>query len=426
MVVCEECKPCEAQRPPIGLEDFRRVLRYNPYYFWQMAQEEKAHPDTPIPRYGDGACEHVVYESGGTAGLAGGREDVWRAIVELSRRWVAYAGFFAAPTYACFEQHFYDAYDWLDGLGAQRWAGQSGKGQMVAPHKYVQAVGVERLEKLATVAVDVEADVADENGDGLPDTVTVQIGDQNVTAQAELSELLAFRVGGSGDDVDFWQREIRPACFARLADGRVQLTFRSWLGVAPALYGGFAPAVLDPADRSIYIDEVEIWRRWHDAGGGVLVKRRGGCSCGSSCGCGVCYACEVGAACVIDGQKGLLQVDKAAAERGGQSCGQGCVDGSTKLTTSGVVVHYLSGDCGNETLFARGVAGLLNCFLCCDGTACCELNHWQTDMVGMAANGTMATQLSDEELVNPFGTTRGGVAVYHALRSRRRMRGLRV
>ena len=408
MSECIECTPCERQRPPIGLESFRRVLKFNPYYFWQMAQQRSEYRETIIPLQANAMCDHLVFETGEVTGVVSGRDDVWQGIRRMTRAYVDYAGFFPAPTYSCTEKDF-----------VQGW---TGRGRLQLGHNKVLALGKERMEKVQDIAIDRDMDISDKNMDGLLDTITLRV---DVPAGlSDVSEVILLRPGD--DDLDFfaldddlWRREIRPVKVEIVAD-KLHLTFRSWLAVKPLHYSGMGPVALDPAQREIYIEGVELWRRWTDASQAVQIYRRTGSATG--CGCGHsegelpgsgCYTCGSGAACLTDGGVGLIELEVDWSRAG---CSQ-CIDK--------VVVHYLSGDCDMDVPFARAVAGNMGRNLCC-GKGHAELAHWQTQFVGQTADGSFTSGLSRAERQSGLGTSLGALDLYKYLRSRRRMVALRV
>ena len=410
MAECTFCIPCEKQRPPIGLEDFRRVLKFNPYYFWQMAQDrnDPAYRETLIPLQENAMCDHLVFESGEVTGVVSGREDVWQGIRQMTRAYVDFAGVFPGPTYACIEKDFN--------------AGWTGRGRLQLGHNNVLALGKEKLTKLGDLTIDPDVDIVDKNADGLLDTVTLIVDlPADLTSEDEVillrpvdeNDFFAF-----GDD-DIWRREIRPVK-ADIVGDKLHLTFRSWLAVKAQYYSSMGPVALDPEQREIYIDSVELHRRWTDATEAVQIVRRTGSAAG--CGCshssGVlsgesCYNCEMGAACLVNGTVGLIELNVNWSSGG---CNE-CID---KL-----VVHYLSGDCDMDTQFARAVAGNMGRNLCC-GKGHAELAHWQQQFVGKTAEGSFTSGLSKVERMSGLGTSLGALDLFNILRPRRRMVALRV
>lgn len=412
-MTCVTCVPCGDVRPVLGLEEFRRVLKYNPYYFWQMGQNPADVRQTAIPYDGSVPCEQVIFEAGEYGGHgAGGRADVGRAIKQVTQAYVDYAGFFPRLTYSSEEL-----------VCARPW---SGRGRLQLSKKKVQALGVETLEKVADITIDPTTDIVDVNNDGLLDTV-------NLTNQAlagtisDGDELLLFRaydedecvLTGEMEAETFWKREIRPAKVSLNDAGTLDVIFRSWLAVEPLFYGGANMCVLDPQDVSIYAQNFEVWRRYTDATNVVQLWRRNRADCTCSCveanttiDDTECYTYSDEKACLVNGEQGIIELNL-----GNWRCCWRCID---KLC-----VHTLSGECNDVILLARAVAGELGRQLCC-GKTHTELAYWQTQYVGQTTDGNFSSAVSRAERRSGLGTSRGALKLYEYLRPRRSLRVVRV
>lgn len=333
---------------------------------------------------------------------------MWDCICDLARRFVDYAKFFAAPTYACHEIDI--------GFGS----GWDGRGRIRLPHNHVLEIGKEALAPLTELTIDVDADIVDLNGDGLFDTVECSFDATLLPAGATVDELILVVPEDQAQFDEcapdsFWRREIRPAKFALSADGEtVNVTFRSWLTVQRALYAGMVPSILDPQDTSIYLTTIQVWRRYTDVTGAVQLWRRPNvCNCVDTD--GACYECEDGAACLLNREMGMVEL---TLDRN-----LNCI--ACKRCIDKVVIHYRSGDCNNEAVFARAVAGCMSRDLCC-GKSHTELRHWQEDFVRQTDEGRFTRAISRSERRSGLGTTRGALDLYTYLRSRRHIKVLRV
>src|SRR5579859_3555380 len=156
--------------PLLPLEDFRRVLGWNPFHFWGLADDK-----VPVTR----DCQTVLREYAWQRSDAAGRDDIRRAIETAEKTLKDYLNYSIAPEYQEVTQPWARYFD----ASRERIIQMDGAGRWIAPRipgaGYVQAVGI---ESLVTVGTAVKSDppqmgdslvFSDQDGDGLDDTFTI-------------------------------------------------------------------------------------------------------------------------------------------------------------------------------------------------------------------------------------------------------------
>lgn len=391
-----QCCECVEHCPSIGLDDWFRIMQQNPYYSFQMGQDEFVYPGTPIAYKMNTICEALVFCSLAQGGTVVGRDQVWDAIGEADKKFRNFTGYWPAPTFDCDEWDFKKAYTC---------------GRIRLRNAKVISLGMETIDSIATVDIDPNIHITDENGDTLLDTVTIIVP---VVEDVPASELVVYLPEDAWRDSSSCIDEqckawIRPIKVKTVGDNW-QITFPSWLAVKPERYAGYAQVALDPADLTIYATQVEVKRRWADPTKAITVMRRNiSCDCAQS---GECYTCAAPSACIINGRNGLITINMHEL-----GCCMRCVQR--------VCIHYLSGDCDNETLIARLAAADLGRDVCCVRKES-EVSYWFEDFVGTDRYGRISTALTPTQLNNPFGTKRGQLDAYRALRWRRHLKAIRI
>ena len=383
---CCDCTPQCA--PHVSLDEWREIMCYNPYYFWQLAQSKLEHPDTPIPD-NTTVCNPLSYKKGWQAGTVG-RDEVWRALIRAEEQFAEFACYYPFPTYSCYEKVF------LRTKLTHCW-GKPLRFQL--PMRKIQEIGKEAHTLIrADVPIDAATEFFDRDGDGVLDWVEIRI--PNI--DTDVDELQLYFSEEDWCDKPLCKNEIRPLCIERDGDDII-VTGHSWLFVRPILYGNQATAALDPADLDIYPTEIDLYRRWTDTDNAVrLMQRAGHCKCETT---DECYTMDAADLCIVDAERGIVELhipnDCCACPE--------CVDK--------ICVDYLSGDCGNEALISRLAAANLGRQVCCCEND--EVKYWMMDFISLDNKGRISTALPVAEQSNQFGTRRGQLEAYRWLKPRR-------
>lgn len=376
------CCECVERCPSISLEEWREAMSFNPYYFWQQAQDPNTYTDTVIPIDPFSTCSEIVYNLGLLGGSSAGRLEAWNAIKIAEEAFHDFTGYWPGPTQGCDEFSF-NPY-------------RGGKLRLRSG-KLIQ-LGKEVTTELVTVPV-ATSDITDEAGDGVPDTVTVFTPDDG-------NGVTGLHIHFSEDvwlNSDRCYHEIQPAEFT--TDGTtITITFPSWIFIRPTLYRGFNQGPVDPSDPAVYATEIVLSRVTVDEDQAVEVCYREdpGCSCQPVV---ECCTCAPRSACIVNASIGLIEILPEALE----NCGcPKCIER--------VCVHYVSGECDNLWL-ARLAAAYLGREICCKTNS--EIDYWQEDYVGVDGSGRIVTPLMESERANPFGTRRGHVETFRFYRKKR-------
>jgi hypothetical protein len=389
---CDQCQRC----PSLSLFEWFEYLCFTPYAAFQQAQDVHQHPATPIPCNSVEPCMGLVYNSITQGGHHPGRNEIYRAILHADNVFYDFTGYWPAPTYSCDEMAFKFGYM----CGRLRLKGSK-----------IKKLGRETLSLLQAVPVS-STDIADENGDGVWDTVTVHVPVVSSVNSDELAVFFDQTDWPKGSDR--CRNEIRPIQ-VQSEDGpsgpEWVISWPSAVFIEPKLYLGMSQECIDPQDPTNYPVTVDLYRRWYDASQAITVMRKPDtCVCGQEASC---YCCENASACIVDADAGIVELDLL-----GSDCCSTCAQ---KLC-----INYLAGDCkdNNAEMLAHYVAALIGRNVCCADNPC--VKYWQEEFVAVNARGNISTPLSQVEQSNPFGTRRGAVELYRFLRGRRSVRALRI
>lgn len=244
----------------LPLDIWREVIGYNPYHFWQQAD------NAIIPVTSN--CNSIVYENAWLNADAAGREEVRRAIkvaegrlrehlnYSVGQRWIVETLQYPRPA------QYGSAFSWPVG-GSGRWL------NIRLSEGYIRNIGNETRTALDAAATITYSDA---DGDGLPETFTVTIAGVSATLDVEQ---VAVYFGASdrldGDAVGEKYR-IEPIK-ATLSGTTLTIKGKSWLLVKPIKYQGFSKTTIDPADpdsSTNYVDTVAVYRHYTDPTGTTI------------------------------------------------------------------------------------------------------------------------------------------------------------
>lgn len=413
-----------------SLEQWRRIINYHPYHFWQQA-------NTLIPI--TSACNTIVRGHSYQSAQFVGRDTIREAIQRAEETLQPWLGYYPAPHYREVTLPFpkFPKAD-VQRLG---YAGADDRWISInLPEGYIQAMG---LETLTLIQANVPLVYTDENGDGIIDTFSLTV----VTTALDAELAIYFNAVDrftQEDPSEKWRIKpisIRPNGVAKIISGP------SWIIAKPILSEGFATSEIDPDDAVSYPSSVDVYRRWTDDSGttettceAVLIwetppypQVNYNISFQTTDPSGHAWA---PARCQIrDGINGVIGL------------GESIYNSTTSTwesvlwwaslykfrTPDRVTFRYLAGyplDKSGETsheyaaAVARLAAAELPSGVCACDRANAEIYRWQFDLARTAGGGDESYgMISREDLGNPFGTRRGQVEAWKFVKARRTLTG---
>lgn len=245
--------------PLLPLDLFRQILGYQPFHFWGLANE-----NVPV----DSQCNTIVAEYSYQNSNIAGRDSIRQALINAQERMRGFLEFPIAPQ---FIESTVDYPEYLD-QRITRLTPIDSEGGWVSvflPDGQVQAIGVESLTLLGTVAVSY----SDQYSSGINDTFQVTIA----TTETDVSKIAVYfaaadRLNSEGAGAR-WR--IEPVNIS-ITGGTATITGRAWLLVKPILYQGYTrQQPLNPATSSNFVSTLEIYTRTTDPTGTTLTTAQG-------------------------------------------------------------------------------------------------------------------------------------------------------
>lgn len=408
----------------LPLDTFRAYLGLHPFHFWGLA-------DTRIVPV-TAKCSALTYEYDWQGSDAAGRSSVREAISEAEIMLRGYLGYRPMPEYVDFATADWPRYH--DASQSRLWDSDA-TGRRIAvqaPEGYIQAMGVESLTLIGTAGLVF----TDPDGDGIKDTWTAQIA----TTETDTTKLAVYfgaadRLNGDGVG-DRWR--IEPVT-VRIAAGIATIIGRSWLVVDPIRYEKVSPAALDPTVLANFVNAVEVYVRTTNGNGNsittcqaTLVYETNDCgACWGSCCCASGTTSSdpgttgevIARSGIRDSVLGLVTPGAAVYDVGaGTWSSQWCCSASY-CDPDRVKLRYLAGyplENGQmarkfQQVVSRLAAAELKRRIC----ACRETNEKLHDLQqDMALESTQSERyaVAPEDLSNPFGTRRGHIQAWRAVR----------
>lgn len=410
--------------PLLPLDTWRKILGYNPYHFFGLA-------NTSVPV--TSACNGIVTQYAWQAANQAGRDDILNAIQkaeDMLRDWLGYS---VAPRYTeatVSWPRYQDHNTWRGGYGGAdgRYAG------VRLPEGKIRSLGIESRTLLATVAVVY----SDENGDGVTDTFTLTTPAAGVSLTSEVAVYFQSSDRMDGEAVSDKYR-VLPVTVS-ISGGNIIVKGRSYLLVRPLIYEGvddklqgINPDSTGLADN-LFAQSLEVYQRKTNGDGQALDTAQATLlwetvPCDGWWCWGVNATFSPTDSRFDPGAVGLAiaRVGIRDAELGWVLPAQAIYNSTSGLWhASGwelmwrepdrVIVRYLAGEALQadgqmqsrwQTIVARLAAAELGGRICACDEANAELHQWQFDLSRAAGANDEQYSISPADLDNPFGTRRG-------------------
>lgn len=418
----------------LPLEDFRRILSYNPFHFWGLTNAT-----VPVTS----ACNDVVKQYAWQTVNAAGRSEIAEAIEQAEGKLRDYLGYPVAPQYRA-ETVPWPRYADRSLLRVINVAGDLRRIALRLPDGKLREIGVETLTYISSPRIVL----SDEDGDGLDDTFTATVA-TTVTDADRIAVYFPAASRLDGDDAsEKWR--IRPVKVT-ISGGTATIVGRAWLLVDPILYEGVLANDLDPDGATTYVATVDVYQRWTNPDGNTVATSQGvlvwetspyhgwWCCCS---GCGGSYTPANSSADPAAIAQAVARVGLRDADAGLVTPGEACYNATSDVwgeiewdvshEPDRAVIRYLAGvalenqDMARrwQTIVARLAAAELSTRICACDTSNRELYRWQFDLSRAAGANDEQYQISPGDLDNPFGTRAGQVNAWKEVKHLRNLVGL--
>lgn len=419
----------------LPLEAFRKILGYNPWHFWGLADSSIV----PVTS----SCNDWLSKYPWQNTDAMGRDDIIEAIINAEDRIAEQLGYFPAPTYleeTVAWPKYHDRGVWNMGHGDSqgRWL------DVRLNRGYVEAIGPETRTLLATAAIVY----TDADGDGLRDTFTVTAA----TTTTDVNEIAVYIAAANRLNSDPVGEEYRIAPVkVSIAAGTATIRGPAWLCIQPIAYEG--ADIANPIDPTVtgvgtaYLTNLEVYRRYASASGTTYDTAQAALiwetepypSYAACCCCPTTTTNDTDPAAVAYGvaragiryaQPGIVSVGSAAYDTVGAVWK--AVNWGVCRPPERVTVRYRAGyplvdqqmSRDYQVAVARLAAAELARPICACDEANRELYRWQYDLARTGgANDESYGAVSQTDLDNPFGTRRGHVYAWRFVKDHRNMIG---
>jgi hypothetical protein len=336
-------------QPLTPLDIFRKEIQYPPFPFWQLTNDK-------LPINND--CNTLVLEGLQMTTQALGREDIRAALAQAEQMIAQFQGYDVASRYRS-ETIAYTGFP------------------LQLPHGYVQALGTEQLDLIATPNVIY----LDRDGDGINETFQVT----TATTVTDPTGLAVFFV--AADRFDRHPVEVKPIDI-NISGGVATITGPAWLMVRPVRYRGYTAQALDPDDVTVMAQTVDVYRRTTDPSNAISVTYSNGET----------HTFTATDLSLRDQRIGVVGWNTTRCDALRTYCGY-------PLT---ITINYLAGYPHPEHWY-KAVCALAATYLeggiCSCDTALKRLYYWRQDMNKATADQISMTQ--QIQLDNPLGTKIG-------------------
>lgn len=426
----------------LPLDTWRNLMGVSPWHFWGIADQ------TVVPVLSK--CSTITYEYDWQGSDAAGRSTIRDAIMDAEDRLLDFLGYRVGPQYAEETVVYPRYYD--DGqIRIGNWGSDARRPAIQLSEGRLQALGVEALTVLGTATtLNGSLYFSDAFGSGFDDTAHIVMA----TTLTDASGVCVFFDDPDRfDDPELSSRwEVRPIQ-CQISGGNLLITIRRWLLVRPVLYE--SPIAnrppIDPNNVTAFVQSLTVAERTTNSDGQTFADSAGVMLWETSpCGAyGWCCPCS-----------GNLTFSPTDASRDPAATGfalarVGIRQAPYGIVTAGDAVYDASSGQWVETGFAAGyepdrirvryrageqadrgsispiwagiVAKLATAELKRRICACEEQNEklqsLQQDMT-LESTQTQRFAPAPEDLSNPFGTRRGHIQVWRAVKERVLIRGL--
>lgn len=398
--------------PLLPLDEFRRIMGFNPFHFWQLANDT-----TPIRA----ACNPLVMEYAWQNVDAVGRSEIREAIMRAEERVKTLLDFAPAPRPELDTISMPQFYDPRQGYLSS--ADAKGRWLSMGLNSYkVQSIGALTVETIA----DAAPAITDADGDTLYDTFTLTVN-TSITDATQIAVYFAAanRLDSAGL-VERWR--IQPVSVA-ISGGVATITGRAWSIIKPALYEGVGTGQLNPQTLTNYPTLLTVARRYIDTSnqGAFIWESSPGGSCATDTDPSAIDSTDArfvirnSDVSLIAGEAAVMDADTSEWLSNGWP-----VDYPPERVT----VNYIAGEPlvngqmseRYKVIIARFAAAELARPLCGCEEASAAASYWQFDLAQTAGaqNGeTYAAPFAAMD--NPFGTRRGHVYAWSELKGGARL-----
>lgn len=409
--------------PLLPIDEFRRLMGFNPWHFWQMA-------GAPVQIVSH--CNPLVMQYAWQNDDASGRADILEAITAAEAKLTQHLRYSPAPRPEYDELPFPQFFDprnsYLSSADAKgRWL------SLDLNKRQVHTLGQMTVASIGDAAVTL----GDLDSDGLSETFTVSIA-TTVTDPEQIAVYFTStdRYDGAGL-IERWR--VQPVRVT-ISGGTATITGRAWTIVRPVLYEGATAATLAPTSAAIYATSLTVARRAVDTTqqGEFLWETSPGSGCN---GCTSvndsldpsAYTTLPARYIVRNAEIGTVAGEAAYYD---SSTGDWIANGwPVAYAPERARVAYTAGWPSEDgqmaewmkIIVARLAAAELARPICGCTVANRELSRWQFDLATQGASPDAESYaLGFAELENPFGTRRGQVFAWRQVKELFVNRGLAV
>jgi len=401
----------------IPLEAWRKTIGYNPYHFWQQANNL-----VPVVS----ACNTLVYQYAWQGLDAAGRDDIQQAISEAHATMREYLNYRVGTAHVSKRVQY-------PLTTTDQWETWQANGRFKSVNVgegYLKALGVPIFTPLEE---ETPITYSDSDGDGLNDTFTIV-----ATIPAGLTyERLAVTFA-EADWLDGWERseaEVRPVNIS-ITGATATITGASWLLIRPIRYEGVAKTQFNPNDTTLatnaFAQTLNVYALSTDGTGQqvdtapvVLHYERNWRGWW-----GAYFACPdsvyiANATITGTGDTAVLNVPASGGIRDAR---RGAVSFAHWQQPDRVTIRYKAGaefaELGEhnihsgewqKTVAILAAARLTNRVCACD-TANRRLWDWQFDRARAAGANNEQYTISERDLSNPFGTRAGEIYAWNKVK----------
>lgn len=401
----------------LPLDEFRRLMGFNPWHFHQMENAIVPARDS---------CSPVLFNYAWQSADRVGRTEILQAIKSAEDKWAKEVGFAPAPQFRYdlvpFPA-FYDPKQWIGGFDASGgWPGlRLTSGRIVS-------LGVEHLAYVTEGPITF----IDRDGDGIKETFTMSFA----TTETDPRNIAAYFIPSDrfGDTSTIEQWRVRPIIVA-ISGGVATLTGDAWLVVKPLIQEKYDPIPLDPSDSSIFVSRLQVWARsvytgnqgqlyWETIPGSVCLDNSDPSG----------YQVANARYTVRDPKIGYVAGGSATYNTTDATWGASAWPLNYPPTHAGVSYYggfaaAANGEMNDE--MKRTIARLAVAELARPVCGCHDENkefvRWQIDLAKVSGGNDELFQMSQQDLDNcPWGTRRGHVMAYKLAQRYRRRYGVAV